>query len=74
MTQSKSHSLIEALTQTVTGFVQGVLTQMVLFPLYGWTPTFSQNLQLVLAFTVVSLARSYLVRRAFNWWQANAVD
>jgi len=68
MAQSKSHSFIEASAQTLVGFVQGVLTQMVLFPLYGWTPTFSENIQLVLVFTVVSLARSYLVRRVFNWW------
>lgn len=65
--QSKRQSLIEASTQTLVGFAQGVLTQMLLFPLYGWTPTFLENIQLVLAFTIVSLARSYLVRRFFNW-------
>lgn len=69
--QSKRLSLIEAITQTISGFVQGVLTQMVLFPLYGWTPTLRQNLELVAVFTVVSFARSYLVRRIFNYfWRA----
>ena len=68
MAQSKSHSLIEACAQTLIGFVQGILTQMALFPLYGFVPTLRQNFELVLAFTIVSLLRSYLVRRIFNWW------
>jgi hypothetical protein len=67
MAQSKSHSFIEACAQTLVGFVQGILTQMALFPLYGFTPTLTQNVELVMAFTIVSLARSYFVRRIFNW-------
>lgn len=67
MSQSKSQSLAEAITQTLVGFVQGILTQMLLFPFYGFTPTLFENVQLVLAFTIVSLARTYLVRRFFNW-------
>lgn len=65
--QTKTWSFIEALAQTAIGFVQGVLTQMLLFPLYGWTPTLIENIQLVFFFTIVSLLRSYAVRRAFNW-------
>lgn len=64
--QSKKLSLVEATVQTLVGFFQGVLTQMLLFPLYGFIPTLRQNIELVLAFTVVSLARSYLVRRVFD--------
>lgn len=67
MSQSKRQSLAEATTQTLVGFVQGVLTQMLLFPFYGFTPTLVENIELVSAFTIVSLARAYLVRRFFNW-------
>jgi hypothetical protein len=40
--------------------------QSVLFPAVGLQTTLTQNLKLALGFTVLSLARSYTVRRVFE--------
>lgn len=66
MSQSKKASFMEAVTNTAVGFVITLLFQMWLFPLYDIHTTFSQDVQIVLWFTVLSIARGYVLRRAFN--------
>jgi hypothetical protein len=39
---------------------------MLFFPLFGWHISASQNLALGLIYTVISVVRSYCVRRWFN--------
>lgn len=43
-----------------------MLTQMAVFPLFRLRATIVQNLAIGAIFTVVSLARSYLLRRLFE--------
>ena len=69
MAQSKSGSVIEAVTNTVVGYVLAVATQFAVFPIYGLKVGVAQNLGLGLAFTAVSLIRSYLLRRVFERWR-----
>lgn len=64
--QSIHHSILETITNVVVGYALAVLTQLIVFPLYGITTTFNQNVQVGLIFTVVSLIRSYVLRRMFN--------
>lgn len=65
--QSRRMSLFEATTSTAIGFAVSLITQFVAFPLVGiHGATMTQNLQLTCIFTVVSIARSYVVRRIFN--------
>ncbi len=64
--QSKRHSFLEAWTNTLLGFGLSVLTQVLIFPLYGIQVTLFENLQLTLAFAFRSTLRSYCVRRWFN--------
>lgn len=66
MTQSKLHSIVEALTQTLVGYVINLGVQLIVYPLYGATFTLMQNIELGLIFLVVSFVRGYLIRRAFN--------
>jgi predicted membrane protein len=66
MSQSRKHSLLEALLNTSTGFLTSLLTQKVVFPMFGFYPAFSQNLIITLIFTIVSIVRSYVWRRVFN--------
>ena len=67
MGQSKRWSFIEATTQMVVSYVIGVVAQAILFPLYGWEDfSLSANVQLVAIFSVLSLARGYIIRRMFN--------
>ena len=66
MTQTRWMSLLESMANVVVGFVVAVIAQILVFPLFGMHPTFSQNLWIGLIFTGVSLARSYLLRRGFE--------
>lgn len=66
MSQSRAMSLIEAGANVALGFVVALLTQMALFPLVGIRLPLDRHLLVGLTFTLVSLARSYLLRRCFE--------
>ncbi len=66
--QSKRRSALEAVANVLVGYVIAVLTQIVVFPLFGMHVPLSDNLLIGLLFTVVSLVRSYALRRVFNRW------
>jgi membrane protein implicated in regulation of membrane protease activity len=66
MTQTRAWSLIEASANTASGFVISWLVGMVVYPLLGWSATAGQTATVVDIFTVISIVRSYLWRRAFN--------
>ena len=66
MTQTRWMSLVESMANVVVGYVVAVIAQIVVFPLFGMHPTLTQNLWIGAIFTVVSLTRSYLLRRAFE--------
>ena len=64
--QSKKHSLIESITNILIGYCVAVVSQIVVFPLVGVAASLSQNIEIGLYFTVISLVRSYVIRRCFN--------
>ena len=66
MQQSRTMSLVEAVTNVLIGYGVAVATQMLVFPLFGLHATLQENLLIGLIFTAVSLVRSYLLRRAFE--------
>lgn len=70
--QSRRASLVEAATNTVVGYVLAILTQLVVFPLYGIKASTSAHLGIGVAFVFVSLARSYALRRVFEWVRTRA--
>ncbi len=70
--QSRAMSLIEALVNVGVGYGVAVTTQVMVFPLFGLHASLDQNLAIGLIFTVVSLVRSYVLRRAFNLVQQDA--
>lgn len=59
-------SLLEAMTNVVVGYLLAVGAQMLVFPLFGVEATLGQSLGIGAVFTVVSLVRGYLLRRAFE--------
>jgi hypothetical protein len=59
-------SMVEAVTNVAVGFAIAVLTQIVAFPLLGFTVSIADNLILAAIFTVVSIARSFTLRRLFE--------
>lgn len=66
--QTKTQSLIEATVNSVSGYLLAVLTQFLLFPFFGIHIPLGQNFVLAFIFTIISIARSYVVRRLFNRW------
>jgi membrane protein implicated in regulation of membrane protease activity len=66
MSQSRAMSLVEALTNVVVGYVLAVATQFAVFPLVGVEIRTRQMLLVGLAFTLVSILRSYVLRRLFD--------
>lgn len=63
--QTRAHSLLESLTNVAIGYVIALLSQLAIFPLFGIHVPFSDNLQIGLWFTAISIARSYVLRRWF---------
>ena len=64
--QSRSMSLVEAVTNVLAGYGVALLTQILLFPALGLHLKTGQNVLIAAVFTVVSLARSFLLRRLFE--------
>ncbi|SDB20221.1 DUF7220 family protein [Bauldia litoralis] len=65
-THSPAMSLVEALANVLAGYGIAVLTQLLIFPLFGLVVAFGDSLLIGAAFTVVSVGRSYLLRRIFE--------
>lgn len=66
--QLKRHSLLESVINVAVGYGVALLSQIVIFPLYGMEVPLSANIQIGVWFTVISIIRSYLLRRCFNKW------
>jgi hypothetical protein len=64
--QSRWMSLVESSANVVVGYGLAVLTQVIAFPLFGLSVSLGENLSIGAVFTLVSLVRSYVLRRLFN--------
>ena len=66
MTQTRLGSLYEAVINVVIGFCINYAANLLIFPLFGFHITLSQNLLMGAIYTAISIARSYVIRRYFN--------
>ena len=66
MKQSRLMSLVEAIANVAIGYGVAVITQILIFPIFGLHTTLAQNLKMGAIFTVVSIARSFALRRIFE--------
>ena len=66
--QSRRGSFLEALVNIALGYSIAVAVNMVVLPLFGFFPSLGQHAQIGAVFSVISLVRSYCLRRLFNWW------
>jgi len=64
--QSKLQSFWEAWVNILIGFSINFLANMLILPLFGFNITVGDNLIIGVIYTLISLARSYAVRRWFN--------
>lgn len=66
MAQSKRHSLAEAVVNTAVGFVIAWTAQMLICWVYGIPLSGSDNAIITFWMTIISIIRSYVIRRIFN--------
>ena len=64
--QSRLMSFIEATANVAVGYGVAVVAQILIFPVFGLHTTLAQNLQMGALFMVVSIARSFALRRLFE--------
>ena len=66
MRQSRRMSLVESIANVVIGYGLAVATQVVVFPLFGIHIALADDLAIGMVFLVISLARSFVLRRVFE--------
>ena len=64
--QSKKHSFFESLQNVAIGYLIAVGSQVLIFPFFGVHVPISANLKIGLFMTIISVCRSYLIRRWNN--------
>ena len=65
--QRKRHSLLEACIGTAIGYAIAFTANLVILPIFDFTPSLHQNFWITNFFTVISVVRGYYVRRLFNF-------
>ena len=71
MKQSRLMSLVESVANMVVGYGVAVVTQILIFPIFGLHTTLAQNLKMGAIFTLVSIVRSFGLRRLFEALREN---
>ena len=66
MNQTKLESLAEVIINVVIGWIIGLATQLLVFPIFGIHISFGDQFWISVVFTVVSIVRGYAIRRWFN--------
>jgi len=64
--QSRLMSATEAATNVAIGYLVSVAANIIVLPAFGYDVTIADSFAIGLAFTAISLARSYILRRVFN--------
>lgn len=66
MNQTHVGSFLEAVFNTAIGLGVSLVANALVFPSFGFHPSFGENVAISSIYTAISIARSYLVRRFFN--------
>lgn len=67
--QSRRRSAIEAVTNVCVGYLVAVTANYFVLPAFGYMMTVQDSFTIGLAFTAISMMRSYVLRRLFNKWE-----
>ena len=65
--QTRKQSATEAVMNILIGYTINLVANFTIFPLFGWDISLQQNLLTGVFYTVISFARSYMLRRFYNW-------
>jgi hypothetical protein len=66
--QTRKKSMTESLVNLAVGYVVAVASQILIFPWFGINVGIGSNAAIGVWFSVVSVIRSYCLRRAFERW------
>ena len=66
MSQSRAKSAVESVANVAIGYGVALVSQLLVFPLFDIHVSIGDNLVIGGYFTVISLARSYIIRRWLN--------
>jgi hypothetical protein len=72
VSQTRKGSFIEAIINVIIGFSINFVANLLILPLIGFQITVGQNLFIGLLYTIISIARSYCIRRWFNYYIVKA--
>ena len=64
--QSRRMSFAEAATNVAVGVAFAFVVQIAIFPMFGIAVSITDNIMIAAIFTVVSLVRSFTLRRLFE--------
>jgi hypothetical protein len=72
--QSRRMSLLEAIANVAIGYAIAVLTQILVFPIFGLQVSLSDNLAIGSVFAAISIGRSFALRRVFEAIRTHSGD
>ncbi len=64
--QTRTKSFIESLVNVLVGYLVACGSQIIIFPWFGIHIPLADNFKMGLWFTLISILRSYAIRRCFN--------
>ena len=73
ISQRRRTSLIEAVMNCLIGVLVAIAGQIVVFPLFGLHVSLLDTGEIALIFTGISIVRSYLLRRLFEYLRVSGV-
>lgn len=65
--QTRTNALIESIANVIVGLGISITVVMIIFPALGYQVQFSEATWISGLFTVISIVRSYTLRRFFEW-------
>lgn len=66
--QTRVGSFIEAIINVLVGFTIATIANLVFIPMFGYPITLEDSIGVGAILTVISIIRSYTLRRIFNWF------
>lgn len=71
--QSRRHSLFESIANVIVGFGISTVANWIVMPWFGHQVSWGDSAGIGLVLTVVSIIRSYCLRRFYNWYHVRTV-
>jgi hypothetical protein len=71
--QTRRASLVESIANVTIGYGIAVGSQILVFPLFGLIVPLRDNIEIGVIFTAISLVRSFVLRRTFEFLRVRNV-